>query len=48
VKLGMPFLIDRSHQTTTMPAEIFFPVISDLIDPATDHHQLPELYNGND
>ncbi len=27
---------DRFHQTTIMPAEILLPVISDLIDPATD------------
>jgi len=33
---GDAFFNDRSHQTTIMPAEILFPVISDLIDPATD------------
>jgi len=33
---GDAFFIDRSHQTTIMPAEILFPVISDLIGPATD------------
>jgi len=27
---------DRSHQTTIIPAEILFPVINDLINPATD------------
>ena len=36
MKWGVPFLLDRLHQTTIMPAEILFPVISDLIDPATD------------
>jgi len=34
--MGDAFFIDRSHQTTIMPAELIFPVISDLIDPATD------------
>ncbi len=34
--MGGAFFIDRLHQTTIMPAEILFPVISDLIDPATD------------
>ena len=33
---GDAFFNDRLHQTTIMPAEILFPVISDLIDPATD------------
>ena len=33
---GDAFFINRSHQTTIMPAEILFLVISDLIDPATD------------
>ncbi len=33
---GDAFFINRSHQTTIMPAEILFHVISDLIDPATD------------
>ena len=33
---GDAFFIHRSHQTTIMPAEILFLVISDLIDPATD------------
>ncbi len=33
---GDAFFIHRSHQTTIMPAEILFHVISDLIDPATD------------
>jgi hypothetical protein len=33
---GDAFFIDRLHQTTIMPAEILFPVISDLTDPATD------------
>jgi len=32
----MPFFNYRSYQTTIMPAEILFPVISDLIDPASD------------
>lgn len=36
MKRGMPFFNDHSHQTTIMPAEILLPVISDLIDPATD------------
>jgi len=31
---GGAFLNDRLHQTKIMPAEILFPVISDLIDPA--------------
>ena len=34
--MGDAFFNDRSHQTTFMPPEILFPVISDLIDPATD------------
>ncbi len=34
--LPLTFFNDRSHQTTIMPAEILFPVISDLMDPATD------------
>jgi len=33
---GDAFFNARSHQTTIMPAEILSPVISDLIDPATD------------
>jgi len=33
---GNAFFNDRLHQTTIMPAEILFPVISDLIDPAAD------------
>ena len=33
---GDAFFNARSHQTTIMPTEIRFPVISDLIDPATD------------
>jgi hypothetical protein len=33
---GDAFFNDRSHQTTIMPAEILFPVISDLIDPEID------------
>jgi hypothetical protein len=33
---GDAFFNDRLHRTTIMPAEILFPVISDLIDPATD------------
>jgi hypothetical protein len=33
---GDAFFNDRSHQSTIIPAEILFPVISDLIDPATD------------
>ena len=33
---GDAFFNDRLHQTTIMPAEILFPVIRDLIDPATD------------
>jgi hypothetical protein len=33
---GDAFFNGHLHQTTIMPAEIFFPVISDLIDPATD------------
>ena len=33
---GDAFFNDRSHQTTIIPAEILFPVISDLINPATD------------
>jgi len=33
---GDAFFNDRSHQTTIMPAEILFPVTSDLNDPATD------------
>jgi len=37
VKRGTPFFIDRLHQTTIMLAEILFPVVSDLIDPPTDH-----------
>ena len=32
----MPFFDARSHQTTLMSAEILFPVIGDLINPATD------------
>jgi len=31
---GDAFFNDRLHQTKIMPAEILFPVISDLIDPA--------------
>jgi len=33
---GDAFFNARSHQTTIIPAEILFPVISDLISPATD------------
>jgi len=33
---GDAFFNDSLHQTTIMPAKILFPVISDLIDPATD------------
>ncbi len=33
---GDAFFNDRSHQTTIIPTEILFPVISDFIDPATD------------
>jgi len=33
--MGDAFFNDPSHQTTIMPTEILFPVISGLIDPAT-------------
>jgi len=33
---GDAFFNARSHQATIIPAEILFPVIGDLIDPATD------------
>jgi len=33
---GDAFFNARSHQTTIIPTEILFPVISDLISPATD------------
>ena len=33
---GDAFFNDPLHQTTIMPVGILFPVISDLIDPATD------------
>ena len=33
---GDAFFIGRLHQTTIMLAEILFPIVSDLIDPATD------------
>ena len=33
---GDVFFNDHSHQTIIMPVEIFFPVISDFIDPATN------------
>jgi len=33
---GDAFFNARSHETTIIPAEILFPVIGDLIDPATD------------
>ena len=36
MKRGDAFFNDRSHQTTIMPAEILFPVISNLIDSVTD------------
>ena len=35
-KAGDAFFNDPLHQTTIIPVEILFPVISDLIDPATD------------
>jgi len=33
---GDAFFNDCLHQTTIMPAEILFPVISDFMDPAID------------
>jgi len=38
---GDAFFNDRLHQTKIMPAEIFSPVISDLIDPATTRKEAP-------